>query len=109
VLLERQQHPIGLLVLAHRPDGEAPEAELGRVDDRAARRACDGEADLLDEVDIAAFWDAGDRAPEDVEDVEADDRNVVAHAQACGRRFRSLISPASTTAAAATVQMKGCA
>ena len=79
VLLHGHQHPVGLLVVAHGTDGEALQPELGGIDDGAARGARNGEADFLDEVDIAAIGNARDGAAQHIEDVEPDHRNVVTH------------------------------
>jgi hypothetical protein len=53
--------------------------ELRRIDHRAAGGTGDGQADLVDELDIAAIRDLGDRAAQHVQDVQADDRNVITH------------------------------
>lgn len=59
VLGQGHQHPVGFLVVADGPDGERLQAELGRVDDRTARRTGDGQPNLINEIDIAAVGNAG--------------------------------------------------
>ncbi len=75
----RGEHEIGLFVVSDGADREALEAELGGIHHRSAGRAGDGQADLVDELDVAAVGYGDDRPAQDVEDVEADDRDVVAH------------------------------
>src|ERR1700722_4630803 len=99
-LLQGGEDKIGLLVIADPPDGEALKAELGGVDHRSPRCARDGQADFVDECDIAALRDGDDRPPENVEDVKADDRDVVAH-EFPPSTFRTTASPKKATRARA--------
>ncbi len=79
MLFHGHQHPVGLLVITHRADREASEAELGGIDDGAARRSGNCQPDLLDEINASPFGNARDGPSQHIKDVEANDRNVVTH------------------------------
>jgi hypothetical protein len=69
-------HEVAGLVLADRTHDDDLRAELGEVDGGARGRARDGQADLVDQVDVLTIGDALHVTSEDVEDVDAEADDV---------------------------------
>jgi hypothetical protein len=79
VLLKRQQNPVSLFIVAHGTDGQALQTKLSDINDGASCSARDGQANFLDELDVAAVRDTGNGPSQHIKDVETDDRNIVTH------------------------------
>ena len=66
-------------ILADGAHGQDIQAQLGHIDTGASRRTSHGQPDFLQQVDVLAWWDAGDGAAQDVKDVNSE-ANHLGHA-----------------------------